>query len=132
MKTLHTWTLIIGLITGPLLLGQDQPVAHIDPLAPNLLRFLDSDLEEFQWRAGQAYGRGDYLNAARWYIALVQHRTDEIKPSITWPAAMASSTSRNWPHRHSGGPSVQALTISNWRKVMMTLAQYDHTRHLKP
>lgn len=76
MKTLHTWTLIIGLITGPLLLGQDQPVAHIDPLAPNLLRFLDSDLEEFQWRAGQAYGRGDYLNAARWYIALVQHRTD--------------------------------------------------------
>jgi len=56
--------------------AQNEAVAHINPLTPGLLRFLDSDLEEFNWRAGQAYRKGDYLNAARWYIAVVRFRTN--------------------------------------------------------
>lgn len=51
-------------------------IASIDPMKENIGDFLSHDLNLFQFRAEEAYRSGNYLNAARYYLFILHHRTD--------------------------------------------------------
>ena len=70
--------------TGPV--DWERPET-IDPRGPAVLDFLDADLGAYQRRAEQAHRAGRYEEAARLYLFVLRHRTNE--PRLLYNLACA-------------------------------------------
>jgi phospholipase/carboxylesterase len=51
-------------------------ITSIDPLREDIGDFLKHDLNLFQFRAQEAFNAGDFINAAKYYLFILHHRTD--------------------------------------------------------
>lgn len=81
-----TGILIFGIVTLPVAKAQDNSKSYlkryaapdsINPLNININDFLAEDLESLKFAADMAYKKGEYLEAARIYLYMVNRNTDD-------------------------------------------------------